>query len=261
MLSSADSLQLRVSALWSPGIRHGCYNLVWYCDRHGDFKETVAFLKNLRLVGSDENRAVYAARTGEDIYAETTEPEPTSGGTGFFVNRDGYIVTNFHVVSDCAAVTAQHGSNTGAVRFIAADPANDLALLQWAERAPSDIVPLRKERDASVGEAVMAVGFPIGPILGSQPKVTTGIVSSTAGPFDDVRILQITSPVQPGNSGGPLLDESANVVGVVVGTFGLLEIAEVTGKIPQNINIAIKASIVRNFLDTHDVPYPLVCFK
>lgn len=224
---------------------------MWYCDQHGEFREIVTFLKNLRLVGSDENRAVYAARTDEDVNTEDAEPGPAGAGTGFFVNRLGHIVTNFHVVSECTAVGAQHGDSAGEVTFVAGDPSNDLALLKWTGQVPSDTVTLRQGRDVSIGEGVMAVGFPFSQFLGSQPKVTTGIVSSTAGPADDVRILQVTSPVQPGSSGGPLLDESGNVVGVVVGGLGVLEFAEATGKIPQNINFAIKASVVRSFLDTH----------
>lgn len=218
---------------------------MWHCDRTGDFNEIVTFLKNLRLVGIDDNRAVYAARLGEDTFAEEAEPEGPSGGSGFFLNRGGHVLTNFHVISDCTSVSAQHGTSLGEVTFVAGDPANDLALLQWTGQVASNGAVLRQGRNASAGEAVMTVGFPLGPILGSQPKVTTGIVSAT----------QVTAPVQPGNSGGPLFDEGGNVIGVVAATLGIMEIAEAIGKLPQNLNLAIKASIVRNFLDTHGIDY------
>lgn len=85
--------------------------------------------------------------------------------------------------------------------------------------------------------------------------VTTGTVSALAGIRNDIDRLQISAPVQPGNSGGPLLDLSGNVVGVVSSKINAVRLAEVTGDIPQNVNFAIKASVVRAFLDSHDIKY------
>ncbi len=92
-------------------------------------------------------------------------------------------------------------------------------------------------------------------MLTSDPSVTTGNVSALAGPGDDRRFLQITAPVQQGNSGGPLLDLSGNVAGVVVGKLDAIKIAAVTGDIPQNVNFAISAWTARAFLDAYNVPY------
>ena len=93
-------------------------------------------------------------------------------------------------------------------------------------------------------------------------------MSALAGIGNDARFLQMTVPVQPGNSGGPLLDLQGRVVGVVVGKLDALQVASVTGDIPQNVNFAIKASVVRSFLDASGVevarrdlfaepPYPI----
>ena len=101
----------------------------------------------------------------------------------------------------------------------------------------------------------MAVGFPYGALLGSQPKVTTGIISATVGIEDDSRIFQTTAPIQPGNSGGPLLDRSGNVVGVIEASLDDFAIAAATGSLPQNVNFAIKAGVIRAFLDTHRIEY------
>jgi S1-C subfamily serine protease len=105
------------------------------------------------------------------------------------------------------------------------------------------------------GDGVVAVGFPMHGLLASGVNVTTGVISALAGIGDDTRYLQITAPVQPGNSGGPLLDLSGNVVGVIVGKLDALKFAKVTGDIPQNVNFAIQASIARVFLDAHRVVY------
>jgi S1-C subfamily serine protease len=73
--------------------------------------------------------------------------------------------------------------------------------------------------------------------------------------FDDTRELQLTAPIQPGNSGGPLLDLSGNVVGIVSSRISDLAVAKATGSLPQNINFAIKSTIIQGFLDAHRVDY------
>jgi hypothetical protein len=91
--------------------------------------------------------------------------------------------------------------------------------------------------------------------LSSEGNVTTGILSATSGLQDDVRFVQITAPVQPGNSGGPLLDSSGHVIGVIVSTLDVLKVASVTGNVAQNVNFAVHWAAVRAFLDAQAVPY------
>jgi S1-C subfamily serine protease len=102
---------------------------------------------------------------------------------------------------------------------------------------------------------VVAIGFPYHGLLSSDFTVTTGIVSSLSGLLNDTRHLQISAAVQPGNSGGPLLDTSGEIVGMVVGKLNVLGIARQTGSIPENINFAIKTGAIRDFLDNSVVPY------
>ena len=85
--------------------------------------------------------------------------------------------------------------------------------------------------------------------------MTSGNVSSLVDLGDDAKRLQITAPVQPGNSGGPLLDNAGNVIGVVVSKLDAVRAAKLTGDIPQNVNFAIKGALVRSFLDVHGVAY------
>ena len=99
------------------------------------------------------------------------------------------------------------------------------------------------------------VGYPLRGVVASEANVTTGSVSALAGPGDDRRFIQITAPVQPGNSGGPVLDMAGKVVGVVVAKLNAIRIARSTGDIPQNVNFAIAAGAVRAFLDAEGVPY------
>ena len=101
----------------------------------------------------------------------------------------------------------------------------------------------------------MVVGYPLRGLLASEANVTTGTVSALAGPADDRRFFQITAPVQPGNSGGPVLDMAGNAVGVVMAKLNAIRIARATGDIPQNVNFAISEGTARAFLDAQDVPY------
>ena len=98
-------------------------------------------------------------------------------------------------------------------------------------------------------------GFPLHGLLTSDISVTKGIVSALAGPGDNRGMIQITAPIQPGNSGGPVLDTSGNVVGVVVGKLDAIKIANSVGSLPENVNFAISAGTARAFLDAHNVPY------
>ena len=85
--------------------------------------------------------------------------------------------------------------------------------------------------------------------------MTTGTLSSLSGMGGDTRLVQITAPVQPGNSGGPVLDSAGNLMGVVVSKLDAIKAAKITGDIPQNVNFAINANVLRSFLDANSVEY------
>ena len=116
-------------------------------------------------------------------------------------------------------------------------------------------LPFRDGRGIRPGDSVVAVGFPYAGLLSTTSQVTTGTVTSLAGIADDTRYLQISAPIQPGNSGGPLLDAGGTVTGVIVATLNALTVAKATGSVPQNINFAIKSSTVRAFLDANSIDY------
>jgi S1-C subfamily serine protease len=140
------------------------------------------------------------------------------------------------------------------MEIVRVDTENDLALLK-REAGVTSVASFREGRGIRPGDAVVAVGFPLTGVLASEANVTTGGVSALAGMGDDFRFLQITAPVQPGNSGGPLLDGSGNVVGVVTSKLNALRMARITGDIPQNINFAVNASVARIFMDAVGISY------
>jgi S1-C subfamily serine protease len=130
--------------------------------------------------------------------------------------------------------------------LVAEDHINDLALLQSSLK-PKHVATLRT--GVRLGEQVAAFGFPLAPLLSSSGNFTLGNITALAGLADDSRYFQISAPVQPGNSGGPLLDQSGNVVGIVAEKLNALRMMFATnGDIAQNVNFAIKASVARLFM-------------
>ena len=182
-------------------------------------------------------------------------PDLVGTGSGFVVTPRGHVVTNNHVVDECNETRVKSRGLPSVVAPRAfVDPNNDLAILV-APNPPQEIARFRSGPPARQGDQAVVFGFPLYGALASQGNLTVGVVSALAGLRDDSRVLQISAPVQPGNSGGPLLDMSGNVVGFVTSKIDAVKVAEAIGDIPQNVNFAIKASVVRGFLDSHDVNY------
>ena len=173
--------------------------------------------------------------------AQPREAETILSGTGFFVapNR---VVTNNHVVSGCTkAIQVRYPERASYTAAISGqDAINDLALLHTDMGNLSTAAFYARPR---VGDQVATYGFPRSDILSSSGNCTLGNVTSLTGTRDDTRFLQMSTPVQPGNSGGALLDMSGSVVGVVVKQLNAL----------QNVNFAIQPSMVINFLEVKDV--------
>jgi S1-C subfamily serine protease len=169
-----------------------------------------------------------------------------SSGTGFFVTEEGHILTNSHVLRGCTRTTIiSAGSVTTSGRVVANDSTNDLAILVSSVK-PAVVPAFRSS--ARLGENISVFGFPLTGILSSSGNYTTGSVTALTGLSDDSRMLQISAPVQQGNSGGPLIDKYGNVTGVVVSKLNALMFASVLKDIRQNVNFAIKANVATNFL-------------
>jgi serine protease Do len=180
--------------------------------------------------------------------------EGTSSGTGFFVTSNGTIITNAHVVENCSEIRVTADAGAEAIAKVAArDVRNDLALLSTSLTAKK-VAAFRAS--VRLGEGVEAFGYPLTEFLAKSGSFTLGNVSALVGIGEDSRYLQISTPVQPGNSGGPLLDQSGNVVGVVSAKLNALKLMIATnGDIPENIGFAIRAPIVTSFMDANSVAY------
>jgi hypothetical protein len=175
-------------------------------------------------------------------------------GTAWLVSPQHWV-TNRHVVGDRKAVRLVGSDGTVVTaRVLTVDVANDLALLV-ADAPLSGLTPIPLAADApKVGERVVAIGFPLAEFMGSRAKLTSGDVSSLSGRADDPRVIQFSAPVQPGSSGGPLLNSAGQVVGVVTFKLDWLSVAQSAGAVPEGVAFAVKVAYLRPMLDGIDLP-------
>ena len=187
-----------------------------------------------------------------------TSPLPVPGGqtagTGFFVSRDGTVLTDSHVVAACRTirVTPSDAPKSGEASLIARDVVNDLAVLKTS-LSPVGIARFREDKAMRPGDGVVAIGFPLSSLLSREANVTVGVISALAGPRGDSRYFQITAPIQKGNSGGPLADMSGNIVGIIQSKLNAATVERIYGDTPQNVSFATKAELMRRFLSENGI--------
>ena len=183
---------------------------------------------------------------------ETDTDMVDNAGSGFYVSASGQIVTNEHVIAACDQLSLPNGD---VLEVIASETSSDLALLQAPPPHGNTILSLRAGRGVRSADPIWVAGYPLGGYITSDLSVASGTVMALAGMGQDRREFQISAPVQPGNSGGPVLDEAGRLVGVVVSGLDKLGLAAELGDLPENINFAISLGTLQSFLDTHHVDY------
>lgn len=197
---------------------------------------------------SAQNEDEDAAR--QDAPAVSVKPSTkrfSASGSGFYINADAAIMTNAHVVKDCDKLDVEGEI----MRVGASSEPFDLAIL-------TPVVPRSAEqflsfapKPARLNSDITVAGFPLQSIL-SGLNITRGSISSMEG-LEDATNMQITAPVQPGNSGGPIVDRYGRVVGVVVARLNYEYTRRVSGADPQSINFGIRGGIAELFAGLNDV--------
>ena len=171
-----------------------------------------------------------------------------SSGTGFLITDDGYFVTNQHVAGEGATVRVVTAVGAISAKVVKVDKANDLALLKAEGKFTA--LPVITSRGVRLGATAATVGFPNIGLQGFAPKLAKGEIASLAGAQDDARHFQISAPIQPGNSGGALVDERGNVIGVVVAKLSQRAALATSGALAENVNYAVKSSYLLSFLES-----------
>ncbi|MBI3637309.1 MAG: trypsin-like peptidase domain-containing protein [Candidatus Rokubacteria bacterium] len=159
-----------------------------------------------------------------------------SAGSGFLLRNTNYVLTNYHVVKDGGSIKLTFPSGEEYQGRVAVrDRANDLALVEVRGLAPSPAgLTLATDGEVKVGEMVHALGYPLGSGLSRKPSLVSGVVSSTVGMDDDITRFRTTAPINPGTSGGPLINSRGDVVGIAAAGLVRSEV--------EAIRFAVKAS-------------------
>jgi S1-C subfamily serine protease len=225
--------------------------------------------KTVNKYTTDRDLAILIIRFNFDLYDDDDDEEEsrdvddddfeiTGTGSGFFITKEGHVLTNYHVIEDNDIVIAAYdgGEEVDVAMVIRKDAKKDLALLKMDVKSVP--VALGVPEGVQPGRTVFALGFPNPELQGVAPKVTMGIISALTGMHDDEDNYQIDAAVQPGNSGGPLFCADGQVIGVVSARVNDSYYVETTGTIAQKINYAVKAEAVLSFLKEDPDVYRLL---
>jgi S1-C subfamily serine protease len=172
-------------------------------------------------------------------------------GSGFFVSTNGLIATNAHVVNNAKEIeliiSNDIGNFTYKAKLLLIDNRNDVAIIKIDDESFKELtlLPYGLSEQADVGEKSFTIGYPLNDIMGTNYKVTDGIISAKSGIGDDVRYYQISIPLQPGNSGGPLFNNDGNIIGITTAKLN----SDAVGISIENVNYAIKVTYLISLMN------------
>ena len=196
-------------------------------------------LKRRNLIGMLLIMAAFGMLLGacKSTPAMTSRDNPSivSNGTGFFVTSDGYVVTCAHVVEDAYTIGVWVDGNGYRADLVAIDHEIDIAILKINHKPPH-YFGLANFNSAYIGDKVYAMGFPLTHILGSEIRLTDGIISAFTGYEGTQTDFQISAPIQPGNSGGPVFNEHFEILGIAA--------SQLKPEVAQNANFAVKNTYI-----------------
>ena len=208
----------------------------------------------MKLIWTNENPDGFFLKlypTANDNIAQSNSASKIGSGTGFAISSNGIIVTNYHVIEGAKTIKVRGVNSdfnkTYNAKVLIVDKNNDLALIQIDDYSFSSIgtIPYTiKTKLANVGESIFALGYPLRAAMGDEIKLTNGIISSKTGFQGDITSYQVSAPIQPGNSGGPLFDSNGNAIGVIN--------AKLT--IAENASYAVKANYLVNLIELLNTP-------
>lgn len=246
--NTANWQEAEVKAILEPTATPHFYKAIWIMankSENSDFY--ISFeLGLMNVTDSDKNKSLYIKLYPSFNDNVTSHSYVPSSGTGFAINSSGVIVTNYHVIEG-AKIIKVRGINGDfnkaySAKLVTTDKNNDLAIIKIDDYSFSNLgtIPyIIKSAAANVGDNIFVLGYPLRATMGDEVKLTNGIISSRTGFKGDATSYQISAPVQPGNSGGPLFDNQGNIIGVINAKHAGAE----------NASYAIKASYLLNLID------------
>ena len=245
----------KYTGMWKDGNRHGQGTYTWAdgakytgmwkdSNQHGQGTYTD---KNGNSTSGIWEEGKYASGDAEiDMPDIKNKLFAAASGSGFFVSQTGHIITNFHVIDNCDTVKVSFKGDNINAKVLAIDKMNDLAILKSAIN-PDQIFSVAKE-DADLLENIIIAGFPLGKRVSSSIKTSKGSITSLSGFGDNFSEFQTDAALNQGNSGGPILNQKGNIVGVAVAVFGKQEGIE-------SFNFGIKSSTLRTFAKSNGLNF------
>jgi S1-C subfamily serine protease len=188
-----------------------------------------------------------------DVSLLVNREQQVASGTGFYINASGQVLTAAHVVDGCVVVDVKRDGVAIPGRVVASSHLLDVAVIETGKPIER-FLPLRKGQEIVLGEGITNVGYPLQKMLAASPNLTRGNVSSRGALEGSVGQFQFSAPIQPGSSGGPVVSDGGELLGVTVGTLNAAKLAE-SGVLPQNVNFALDARYVAQFLHKHGVAF------
>ena len=182
---------------------------------------------------------------------DPSHPLGRAQGTGFVISEAGHVLTCAHVLGEETTATVWISGVRYEADVLNKDTDKDVAVLKVRGEMTSPVTPVsfRNDERYGLGADVVTIGFPLSSMLGNSARLTKGSINSTSGLKDDPKQIQISAPIQPGSSGGPVLDSEGVVLGVVQETLNpTATFARTGGALPQNVNFAIKGKVVLDYL-------------
>ena len=243
-----------VKAYFEPSSIKGVYSVKWYMGNKIVY-ETFGNIDTPGLLTIDlkdqtgQKRQDNFIKMFPPLTSDNSKPqESIVSGSGFYITTDGVIGTNAHLIENANKIVVLISNEIGTFEYLAkvilSDKNNDVAILKITDPSFKGLsnIPYTLTENAEVGEKVFTIGYPLNDIMGSNFKVTDGIISSKTGIADDIRYYQITVPLQPGNSGGPLFNKGGNIIGITSAKLN----SQAIGTEIQNVNYAIKIAYLIN---------------
>ncbi|GHT98998.1 hypothetical protein FACS1894142_6060 [Spirochaetia bacterium] len=177
------------------------------------------------------------------------EAVQVGSGTGFFISNDGIIVTCAHVIEVSDIITVKVNNTEYRAEILAKDSNTDLAILKINYKS-SYYFKVSNFNRTNLGDKVYVLGFPLSNLLGSDIRITDGVISAKTGFNSEQLYFQLSAPIQPGNSGGPIINDRFEVIGVAAAILDESFAYNASGALPQNVNFGVKSGYINPLLDT-----------
>ena len=213
------------------------------------FKKNLTIARDWKVVCKRSSYQEIAEKPKEKAKPKASPDDnkivPAGSGSGFFVSKNGTLITNFHVIEGCELNKVSYKGNQSEAKVLSIDRVNDIAILQTDIKSENAFSV--SNEDVSLLEDVVVAGYPLGKEISSAIKTHKGVVTALAGAGDNYSFFQTDAAINQGNSGGPIINQKGNVVGIAVATW--------VEEGVQGVHFGIKSSTLKTFANANGIKF------